>query len=116
MSDDALAELESTPASEFKKSGWRGVHERLRSARHGALLVKNHRRSEAVLLTTDEYARLLRLADSATRTEADAMAELRQRFDERLAGLRERGASDRLRDFATQPLELDQTVHPGDSR
>lgn len=92
---DAVRSLARVPASAVKRLGWRGVVETLGD--RPALLVTNHDRPEAVIVSTAEYARLTAHAAAAsTRTET-ALAELRRQFDERLASLRSPRAGEGLR-------------------
>ena len=49
--------------------------------------------------STAEYARLLEAAQAANQAMPDPLAELRRRFDERLAALDDEQAGDRLRDL-----------------
>src|SRR5476651_386735 len=90
-----LAKLPRTPASDLKKLGWRGMMSALRTK--GTLLVTNHDEPEAVILSVLEYDALMVLVEQLeTQTEL-ALAGLRQSFDDRLSGLQERSAADRLR-------------------
>ena len=71
--------LPRTPASDVKKLGWRGVMQTV--GREGTVLVTNHDRPEAVILSTAEYQRLLQAAARAQAAQGDALAALRRRFD-----------------------------------
>ena len=62
--------LPRVPASDVKRRGWRGVMWTLRE--EGAVLVTNHDRPEAVILTAAAYADLLdRAQQSESRVESD---------------------------------------------
>jgi hypothetical protein len=79
----------------------------------GAVLVTNHDRPEAVILTADAYAELLeRAQQSESRVESD-LALLRRRFDDRLAGLAKPDAGDRLRSVMRGPAKLRGKVKAG---
>ncbi|MBV8634381.1 MAG: type II toxin-antitoxin system Phd/YefM family antitoxin [Burkholderiaceae bacterium] len=110
---DLLEQLPRAPAADVKKLGWRGVMKTVR--RSGRLVVTNHDEPEAVILTADEYADLIRAAQQApARTEA-ALAELRQRFDQRLAALQAQDAGDRLRKVMRAGAKLEGKVKAGAS-
>ncbi len=113
----ALAEpvkgLTRVPASDVKRRGWRGMMWTLRE--QGTVLVTNHDRPEAVILTADAYADLLdRATQGESRAESD-LALLRRRFDERLAALRKPDAGDRLRSVMRSPARLRGKVKAGNS-
>ena len=108
---DSVAALARIPASDVKRLGWRGVIETLGTGR--ALLVTNHERPQAVIVSTEEYARLTaHAADARARTEAE-LERLRHRFDERLAGLRAPQAGKRLRAVMKGPVRLRGKVKAG---
>ena len=110
---DPVKGLSRVPASDVKRRGWRGVMRTLST--EGAVLVTNHDRPEAVILTADAYASLLERASQAeSRVESD-LALLRSRFDERLAALRKPVASERLRSVMQGPARLRGKVKAGKS-
>jgi len=103
--------LSRVPASDLKRRGWRGVMWTLRE--EGAVLVTNHDRPEAVILTADAYADLLdRAQRSESRVQSD-LALLRRRFDDRLAALATPDAPDRLRSVMQRPARLRGKVKAG---
>ena len=110
-SPPAVQSLPRTPASDVKKLGWRGVMRTV--GREGRVLVTNHDQPEAVILSTDEYQRLVQAAESAQARQQDALQALRQRFDERLATLAADDAGARLRAAFSQPATLDGQVVAG---
>ena len=111
--DNPIAALTRIPASDVKRRGWRGVIETLGTER--ALLVTNHERPEAVIVSTEEYARLTtHAADARARTE-DELERLRHRFDARLAVLRAPQAGERLRAAMDGPARLRGKVKAGTS-
>ena len=105
-----LDQLPVAPASSVK--GRLARHDARPSA-EGRLLITNHNQPEAVILSTAEYARLLEAAQAANQAMPDPLAELRRRFDERLAALDDEQAGDRLRDLMRSPGRLDGKVKAG---
>lgn len=101
---DDLDTLPRTPATSLKTQGWRGVMQAVH--RDGAVLVTNHDRPEAVILSTEAYLALARAAKTARRNDADVLEALRARFDERLAALQDDDAGDRLRAVMDAPAKL----------
>ncbi|OZI23885.1 hypothetical protein CAL26_10765 [Bordetella genomosp. 9] len=106
-----LDTLPVTPASAVKKDGWRGMMRTLAST--GKLVVTNHNHPEAVILSTAEYTKLVEAAAAFEQTAPDPLADLRRKFDERLAALDEPDAGDRLRALMTGPAKLDGKVKAG---
>lgn len=104
-------ELPRAPASDVKKRGWRGVMGMV--GQGGAVLVTNHDRPEAVILSVAEYQRLQQAAHTARTASQDALQALRQRFDERLQSLSAPDAADRLRGVLAQPASLAGQVRAG---
>ena len=116
LSFDHLAEFDQlprTPASDVKKLGWRGVMRTV--GREGKVLVTNHDQPEAVILSTDEYQRLMQAAQGAQAQQDAALDTLRRRFDQRLAALAEDDAAERLRTVLGAPATLQGQVKAGDS-
>ena len=109
----ALEALPRTPASDVKKLGWRGVMREV--GRSGSVVVTNHDRPEAVILSLDGYRALVLAAEAALRPERSALDELRSAFDQRLAALAAPDAGERLRDVFAQPAALGGAVRAGDS-
>lgn len=95
MSTDAIDPITSLPAvsSTRLRRDWLNVTAQL--AECGALGLTTHARVEAVLLDPREYLALLARAQAADEAWT---AELRRRFDERLASLNEPGAGEALRE------------------
>ena len=77
---DGLARLPRSPASDVKRLGWRGVMRTV--GREGKVLVTNHDQPEAVILSTDEYQRLMQAAEGAQAQQDAALDTLRRRFDQ----------------------------------
>lgn len=108
---DTLEQLHRTPASEVKKSGWRGVMQTV--DREGRVLITNHNRPEAIILSVEEYNALqsaLRRAQSHGQSVLDS---LRSRFDERLAVLQADDAAERMRKLIGKPARLGGKVKAG---
>ncbi|MBA4741076.1 MAG: type II toxin-antitoxin system prevent-host-death family antitoxin [Azoarcus sp.] len=101
--------LPRTPASDVKRLGWRGVMKSV--GRAGRIVVTNHNEPEAVILSTDEYAAMVRAL--ARSSDEAALEALRHRFDERLAALEAPDAGDRLRQLARAPARLEGRVKAG---
>lgn len=106
-----LEDVAETPASDFKRLGWRGVMKGV--AREGRVLVTNHREPEAVILSIQEYTALVSAAAAADRVQESALDLLRRSFDERLAALRKPDAGDRLRALINEPTQLGGAVKAG---
>lgn len=107
----SIADLPRIPASDVKKRGWRGVMRALTSK--GPVVVTNHSEPEAVILSTEDYARLLTIVKATESKAESALDALRRRFDERLAVLREPAAGNRLRAIGTSPARLRGKVKAG---
>ena len=101
---DNLDALPRAPATSVKTLGWRGVMQTVH--REGAVLVTNHDRPEAVILSPEAYLALARAAGAGTRKDADVLEALRARFDARLAALQDADAGDRLRAVIDAPAKL----------
>ena len=106
-----LDTLPRTPATSVKTLGWRGVMQAVR--RTGSILVTNHDKPEAVILSTEAYAALVGAVREARRKDAAALDLLRARFDERLAALQSGDAGDRLRAVMDAPAKLRGKVRAG---
>ncbi len=111
----SVHELEAIPSSELEKVGWVGLHDRLKSSSAGALAITGQHRPEGVLLTPDEYTRLIRLAGHRIRKDEETLEEIRREFDQHLAPLTEPGAEMRLRSAVNEPLFTDGRFLTGDS-
>ena len=108
----ALDDLPRTPASDVKKLGWRGVMREV--GRTGSVVVTNHDRPEAVILSLDEYRALVSAAEATLRSSRSALEVLRSDFDQRLAALATPDAGERLRDVLAQPTALGGAVRAGE--
>ncbi|WP_341936858.1 hypothetical protein [Marinimicrobium sp. C2-29] len=115
MDFPSVHELEPIPSAELEKVGWTGLHDRLKRSPAGALLITGQHRPEGVLLTPDEYTRLIRLAGHRIRKDGEILEEIRREFDQHLAALTEPGAEKRLRDAINEPLFTDGRFLTGDS-
>ena len=91
----AIERLDAEPASTIKKNGWPETVERVRRA--GALLITNHRRPEAVILSVDEYNLLVMrsgvkgASKAAPKKVGDelSLARLQSRFDQRMEAMKD---------------------------
>ena len=92
-----LVNLPSMTASQLKKDGWPGVMAQVNKV--AAVLVTNHHRNEAVILTAGHYASLVQRAsmpkkgakssDASPLANEIALARLQSSFDQRLAKLKD---------------------------
>lgn len=101
--------LPRTPASDVKRLGWRGVMRSI--GRVGKIVVTNHNEPEAVILSTEEYAAIVKALASSS--DEAALEALRHRFDERLTALDAGDAGERLRALARAPARLQGGVKAG---
>jgi PHD/YefM family antitoxin component YafN of YafNO toxin-antitoxin module len=113
LPEPALDQLPRKPVSDVKREGWRGVMKGVDTA--GKLLMTNHDRPEAVILSLQEFRRLSALADSALRDQARQLDQLSQAFDAELAVLKRTDAGRRLRKAFAAPLALKGKVIAGRS-
>jgi prevent-host-death family protein len=113
MSLEPLASLAVVAASEVKTAGWRGVTRALEQ--HGIVVVTNHDRPQAVIVSVAEYEALVALAQQETRRRESAIEVLRRDFDARLAALRAPDAGPRLRSAMRRGPRLRGKVKAGAS-
>lgn len=81
----------------------------------GRLVVTNHNEPEAVILSTQEYDRLVKAARSAANAVNDPLQALRDRFDARLATLDTPDTGNRLRTLMSNPGTLGGKVKVGET-
>lgn len=108
-----LDALPQTPASDVKKLGWRGVMKVVN--REGKIIVTNHGRPEAVLLSLEDYDELLAAAEIGRARRQAELETLRRQFDERLQALQEPGAGDKFDALFDTPLDLGGRIIAGQS-
>jgi len=108
-----LAELPVTTASDLKRQGWRSVMVQVR--REGHMLITNHNTPEAVILSPEQYDRLVSAAQQALARPNPKLEALRLRFKERMQCLLEEGANEKLGSLMSRPLKLDGTVIAGET-
>jgi PHD/YefM family antitoxin component YafN of YafNO toxin-antitoxin module len=89
--------LAHKPSSALKKEGWSGFMREVNT--HGMLVVTHYNKPQAVVLSVDRYQALERLAQLEKMREAQQVAELRARFDKRLASLNAPQAREALNAF-----------------
>lgn len=82
-----LLDLEKTPASDVKAKGWPELMRKV--ARLGAVVVTNHNHPQAVVVSAEEYQRLVTAAAgaSAAAQRAQSLKQLQAEFDAHLAVL-----------------------------
>jgi prevent-host-death family protein len=106
-----LAQLTRKPASDVKLEGWRGIMRAVDAA--GRVLVTNHDRPQAVILSLREYQLLAEAAERVHRDRESTLEQLTRAFDAELAVLRRPDAGDRLREAFGAPLALHGEVIAG---
>lgn len=79
----------------------------------GRLVITNHSEPEAVILSAQEYERLVSLVSNTESKTAASLDVLRHRFDQRLAVLAQPDASERLRAIRKRPAVLKGKVKAG---
>ncbi|NLO79758.1 MAG: type II toxin-antitoxin system Phd/YefM family antitoxin [Xanthomonadaceae bacterium] len=109
---DAIDKLPRKAASDVKKLGWRGVMQVVDRA--GKVVVTNHKRPEAVILSIEEYDAIRQALSHAAARQEPVLEILRRRFDERLAALQEPDAGERLHNLLRQPARLDGQARAGE--
>ena len=111
--DDVLDRIARKPVSDVKREGWRGIMRHVDAA--GKVVMTNHDKPEAVILSLREYRLLTELARRAQRDNQARLDRLSQAFDAELAVLKQDGAGDRLRLAFGEPLALHGEVIAGRS-
>jgi PHD/YefM family antitoxin component YafN of YafNO toxin-antitoxin module len=111
--ESGLEQLQRKPVSDVKREGWRGVMKDVGAT--GTLLMTNHDRPEAVILSLQEFRRLTELAESAQRDRALRLEQLSQAFDAEMAVLEQADAGSRLRKAFASRLALKGKVIAGRS-
>ena len=84
-------------------------------AASGPVVVTNHSEPEAVIVSAQDYARLLAVVEASASKTGAGLESLRRRFDERLAALQQPDAGDRLRAIGKHPTTLRGKVKAGTS-
>jgi len=82
-----LQQLEKTPASDVKAKGWPELMRKV--TKLGAVVVTNHNHPQAVVVSAEEYQRLVTQAASASEAtqRAQSLKQLQTEFDAHLAVL-----------------------------
>jgi len=83
--------------------------------REGHLVITNHNIPEAVILPPEQYDRLVNAAEKETAAADSKLETLRLRFRERMKGLLEPGANEKLGRLMSEPMKLNGTVIAGES-
>lgn len=105
------AALLHKPSSALKKEGWSGFMREVST--RGVLVVTHHNQPEAVVLSVERYQALEHLAQREKAREAEQLAELSARFDERLASLNAPQSHQALNAFMDEPVALDGQLRAG---
>ncbi|WP_269790849.1 type II toxin-antitoxin system prevent-host-death family antitoxin [Stenotrophomonas sp. Iso1] len=91
-----LLNLEKTPASDVKAKGWPELMRKV--AKSGAIVVTNHNHPQAVVVSAEEYQRLVAQANSTSTAaeRAQSLKTLQAEFDIHLASMKTDGLSKAL--------------------
>ena len=108
-----LLDLEKTPASDVKAKGWPDLMRKV--AKLGAVMVTNHNHPQAVVVSAEEYQRLVEQASgaSAAAHRAQSLKQLQAEFDTDLAVLDDGKA---LSKALSRPARRGLKITPGKSR
>ncbi len=106
-----LTGLPQIPAADVKKRGWRGIMRTITA--NGPVVVTNHSVPEAVILSAQQYQRLLAIVKENDSKSEASLQGLRHRFDERLAVLHNSDAANRLRALGKGAARLHGKVKAG---
>lgn len=113
---EPISELARTTASTVKEH-WRKVMQEVRDQR--MVVVTNHNEPQAVIISAEQYSALqaqveaLEQSLDALRSQAPALAALRQGFDDRLVVLQQAQAGARARELLRRPAHLHGKVEAG---
>jgi len=105
--------LPTITATELKRQGWRSVMADVRREKH--VLITNRNAPEAVILTPEEYDRLVEIAQKAATQPAPTLEALKMRFRERLKCLQEPGGNEKLANLMSTYPKLNGRVIAGES-
>lgn len=108
-----LLDLEKTPASDVKAKGWPDLMRKV--AKRGAVVVTNHNHPQAVVVSAEEYQRLVAQASGASTAaqRAQSLQQLQAEFDAHLAVLDDGTALSRA---LGRPGRRGLKITPGQSR
>lgn len=108
-----LLDLEKTPASDVKAKGWPNLMRKV--ARLGAVVVTNHNHPQAVVVSAEEYQRLVAQATGTSEAaqRAQSLKQLQNEFDAHLAVLNNGQA---LSKALSRPARRGLKMTPGTSR
>ena len=108
-----LLDLEKTPASDVKAKGWPDLMRKV--AKLGAVVVTNHNHPQAVVVSAEEYQRLVAQAAGASvaAQRAQSLKQLQAEFDAHLAVLDDGNA---LNKALNRPARRGLKITPGKSR
>ncbi|MGH8054313.1 MAG: type II toxin-antitoxin system Phd/YefM family antitoxin [Stenotrophomonas sp.] len=88
-----LLDLERTPASDVKAKGWPELMRKV--SKRGAVVITNHNHPQAVVVSAEEYERLVTQANSTSTAaqRAQSLKALQAEFDVHLSSLKADGLS-----------------------
>lgn len=107
-----LLDLEKTPASDVKAKGWPDLMRKV--AKLGAVVVTNHNHPQAVVVSAEEYQRLVAQATGTSEAaqRAQSLERLQNEFDAHLAVLNDGQA---LSKALNRPARRGLKIIPGKS-
>lgn len=107
-----LLDLEKTPASDIKAKGWPDLMRKV--AKLGAVVVTNHNHPQAVVVSAEEYQRLVAQATGTSEAaqRAQSLKRLQNEFDAHLAVLNDGQA---LSKALNRPARRGLKIIPGKS-
>ncbi|HEX7989505.1 MAG TPA: type II toxin-antitoxin system prevent-host-death family antitoxin [Stenotrophomonas sp.] len=107
-----LLDLEKTPASDVKAKGWPDLMRKV--AKLGAVVVTNHNHPQAVVVSAEEYQRLVAQATGTSEAaqRAQSLKRLQNEFDAHLAVLNDGQA---LSKALNRPARRGLKIIPGKS-
>lgn len=97
------ADIPRMPSSLLEKEGWDRLMREV--TLRGAMIVTHGDKPEAVVLSTDTYETLARMAEREQARKAQQLAKLNERLDEKLACLRSPNARQALDAFMNEPAK-----------
>ena len=107
------SKLAHKPASDLEKESWNSLAREINL--QGVMVVTDHDQPVAVVLSVENYETLVRLAQREQARQAQNIAELNDRVDQRLTSLRGPNAHQALDAFMDEPVVLHGEVRAGSS-
>lgn len=103
----ALRQLAASEVKNQWKQMKRSVHDL------GPVVVTNHSDPELVIMSPQDYVRIMERLSEVEDDRQAKLATLQRRFDERLASLQTPDAGDRLRSIMDAPAHLEGKIKAG---